>query len=94
MATYDHSVTKNQLQAMLNRGVVKLVFRKKSDNSLRTMLATTSPGGGMPPAPAKPSARPIPESHLLVWDTEADGLRSLDLDTLTEKPELVFELGG
>ncbi len=89
---YDHSMTKAQLQALLNRGVVKLVFRKKSDKSLRTMLATTSPGGGMPSAPAKPSSRPIPENNLLVWDTEAEGLRSLDLDTLTEAPELVFEL--
>lgn len=90
---YDHSLTKEQIQAMLNKGAVKLTFRKASDNSLRTMVATTAPGMGMPPAPEKKSSRPMPESNLLVWDIEANGLRSFDIGRLTEEPEQILVVG-
>lgn len=91
---------KQEIQTLLNQGVVRIVFQKK-DGSTRVMLCTTQPGV-MPPPPAraegpdgKPApGRPIPENHLLVWDIEAQGLRSFDIGSLLEDPRPVAPPGN
>lgn len=78
------------LKALLNQGIVRVVFLK-GDGSERTMLATTHPAH-MPPAPPSAkegSGRPMAEDHLLVWDTEARALRSFNVGRLLEEPKLI-----
>lgn len=82
---------KQEIQALLSQGVVRIVFQKK-DRSTRVMLCTTQSGVMPPPPEPKPDAkpgRPLPENHLLVWDVEAQGLRSFDIDSLLEDPQPV-----
>lgn len=82
----------HDLKELLQKGVVRVVFAK-ADNSERIMLATTHPSV-MPPAPAEPAPRSrgghtMAESHLLVWDTEAEALRSFNAERLLEEPKLI-----
>jgi hypothetical protein len=86
---------KQQIAALLSQGIVRIVFQKK-DKSTRVLLGTTHRAMMPPPPEPKPDAkpgRPIPESNLLVWDTEAGGLRSFDINDLLEEPYLVRPLG-
>lgn len=82
-----------ELRALLAKGVVRIVFLK-TDNSERTLLATLHPSRMPPPPVAAPGTggRPLPEGNLLVWDTEAKGLRSFIVDCLLEEPVLIEEL--
>lgn len=81
------------LRALLLQGVVRIVFLK-TDNTERTLLATLHPSR-MPPAPVVApgtGGRALPEGNLLVWDTEANGLRSFIVDCLLEEPVLIEAL--
>lgn len=87
------------INALLDRGLVRISFTKKSDGSTRTMRCTRHPSiMPPPPAPKLDSAgnvmptRPMPAGHILVWDVESSGLRSFDTMTLNADPELIEEL--
>lgn len=87
------------INALLDKGLVRISFTKKSDGSTRTMRCTRHPSiMPPPPAPKLDSAgnamptRPMPYGHILVWDVEASGLRSFDSATLNADPELIEEL--
>lgn len=82
------------LRALLEKGVTRIIFLK-ADNSERTLLATLHPSQMPPPPPVEPGTkpgRPMPAGHLLVWDTEAQALRSFSVDRLLEVPVLIEEL--
>lgn len=81
------------LKALLQQGVTRVVFLK-ADESERVMLATTHPSlmPPAPPAPAGGSSKPMAEGHLLVWDTEAQALRSFNAARLLEEPVLLKAL--
>ncbi len=87
------------INTLLDRGLVRISFTKKSDGSTRTMRCTRHPSI-MPPPPApkvdsagnRIATRPMPAGHILVWDVETNGLRSFDIMTLNEEPELIEEL--
>lgn len=79
------------LRALLEQGITRIVFLK-ADNSVRTLLATLHPAHMPPPPAAAPGAatgRPMAEGHLLVWDMEAQALRSFNVGRLLEAPVLV-----
>ena len=82
------------LRALLEKGVTRVVFLK-ADDTERTMLATLHPSH-MPPAPPSVpggrQGRPLPDGHLLVWDMEAKALRSFNVGRLLEAPVLVEAL--
>lgn len=87
------------INALLDKGLVRISFTKKSDGSTRTMRCTRHPSiMPPPPAPKLDSAgnqiatRPMPAGHVLVWDVESSGLRSFDIMTLNAEPELIEEL--
>lgn len=83
-----------ELRALLLKGVTRVVFLK-ADNSERTLLATLHPSRMPPPPVLEGGQRPgrtMAEGHLLVWDTEAQALRSFSIDRLLETPELIEEL--
>jgi len=81
------------LRKLLERGVVRIVFLKM-DNTERTLLATLHPSRMPPPPVVDPGmrGRPLPEGNLLVWDTEANSLRSFIVDCVLEEPVLIEEL--
>lgn len=88
-----------ELNSLLERGLVRVTFLKKSDGSRREMRCTRHPDLMPPPPPPKLDdngvpvpKRPMPEGHLLVWDVESQGLRSFDTATLVEEPALIEEL--
>lgn len=93
--------TESAVRELLARGIVRISFIKKTDGTTREMLCTTHPQL-MPPPPAPKldaagnviPTRPMPAGHLLVWDTQAPGLRSFDIETLNAEPVLVEELPG
>jgi hypothetical protein len=90
-------MTFDELNELLQAGIVRVSFIKKTDGSERVMLATRHKKM-MPPPPApdptKKPGRPMPEGHILVWDTEANALRSFDTAALNKEPELVEPLDG
>lgn len=83
-----------ELRALLLKGVVHIVFLK-SDNTERTLLATLHPSLMPPPPVLEGGQRPgrtMAEGHQLVWDVEANGLRSFIIDCVLEEPVLIKEL--
>lgn len=82
------------LRTLLEKGVIRLVFLK-ADNTERTMLATLHPSHmppAPPPEPGRRPGRPLPDGQLLVWDMEAQALRSFNVGRLLEAPVLVEAL--
>jgi hypothetical protein len=75
---------KEELKSYLTRGVVKVVFTKK-DGTDRTMLATLNEG--LIPEDKKPkgTGKKVDNVNTFsVYDTEADGWRSFNYDTVKE----------
>ena len=75
-----------QILEMLMQGTVEVIFRKKENNLLRTMLCTMMKSY-IPPEEVKTYTRALAESsgdRMIVWDVEKNDWRSFYLNTIVD----------
>jgi len=79
---------KAQVMAMLEQGLVRIVFQKKATGERREMRASLHPSILPPPPPKDPSKAPrkYPENLIICWDVEAGSFRTFDPADLLEEP--------
>ena len=76
----------DQILEMLMQGTVEVIFRKKENNLLRTMLCTMMKSA-IPPEEVKTYTRALTESsgdRMIVWDVEKNDWRSFYLNTIVD----------